>query len=90
LPPDRAGYPQGVSPLAVVIAALVLAFGASAFVWGTPILGVPIILVALALMGGAELGRRRQQAKQLQQIRDEAKAEKVEFTPRDKETLTSD
>ncbi len=74
----------------IAAAALVLGMMAFAFVVGTPIWAVPIALAALGVLGLLELGRRRKEARQMQGLREEAKAQKVEFTARDKETLTTE
>ncbi len=75
-----------------VVAAIALGLGliAFAFVIGTPIFGVPIAVLILGVLALLELGRRRQGARQMQGFRDEAKTEDVEFTARDKETLTTE
>ena len=57
---------------------------------GAPIVAIPIVVVALIVIGLVDVRRRRRQARELASFRDEAKAEKVEFTARDKETLVSE
>lgn len=86
LPRGRAGTLIGMSGPAAVIAALVLSLIAFAFVFGTPILGVPIALVVLGLFGLVQMQRRRKTAQDIHEFREQAKAEKVEFTARDRET----
>ena len=72
--------------LALVVAAVI----GFAFVFGTPILGVPIAILGVAVVAGVDFRRRRKQARQMHEFRDEAKADKVEFTERDQETLLSE
>jgi hypothetical protein len=51
---------------------------------------VPIVLVGAAVLGATDFRRRRQQARQMHDFREGAKAESVDFTSRDKETLVSE
>lgn len=71
----------------LAVAALLLAviFGT---VWGGPLFAVPILLIGFAVIGFVEMRRRSQQAHSMREFRDEAKAEKVDFTARDEQTLT--
>jgi hypothetical protein len=76
--------------ITLVVAAFVLGLIAFSFALGAPILAVPIAIVGVAVIGGVDYRRRRKQVKQMDHFRDEAKAESVEFTRRDRETLVSD
>ena len=76
--------------LALAVGAFVFGLIAFAFVIGTPIFAVPIALVLGAALVGVQLSRRRREARELRGFREEAQADGVEFTPRDKETLISD
>ena len=81
-----------MSPGALIGVALVLALVAMSFAFagGAVVVAIP---VALLLAGGIvmfDMNRRRKQLKDVQQFREEAKAEKVEFTERDKESLASE
>ena len=71
----------------LVIAAIVLAaiFGT---VWGGPLFAIPVLVIGFGVIGVIELRRRQREAQSMDAHRDEAKAEKVEFTARDQETLT--
>ena len=69
----------------LALVAMTFAFGG-----GAVIVAVPIAVVGIALVGFLDVRRRGKQAKNVQEFRDEAKAEKVEFTERDQETLTSE
>jgi len=74
----------------LIVSAFVLGLIAFSFAWGLPVFAVPIALIGIAVIGAFDMRRRRQQVKQLHEFREEAKAESVEFTPRDEETLVSD
>ncbi|MEX2195063.1 MAG: hypothetical protein WD844_07235 [Thermoleophilaceae bacterium] len=78
-----------MTPLTIAIAALFLGllFGSIA-VMGAPILALPIVLVALAVIGLGQMRRKSQRAQDIGELRDQAAAEQVEFTERDRETLT--
>ena len=76
--------------LAIVVGAFVAALIAFAFVVGTPILGIPIAIVGIAVIAIVDFRRRSRQAREMHEFRDEAKAEKIEFTERDKDTLVSE
>jgi len=76
-----------VSPLAVAVAALVLgAVIGSLLVPGAPIFAIPIAVLALAALGAAEFRRRTTAAREMREFRDQAQAEKVDFSARDRET----
>jgi hypothetical protein len=76
--------------LAFVVMAFVAGLAAFGVVVGTPILGVPIALVGVAIIGGVVFARRRREMQDLREFRDDAGADKVEFTERDKQTLLRD
>jgi hypothetical protein len=73
--------------LAIVVSAFVAALIAFGFVIGTPILGVPIAILGVAVIGALTFARRRKEAGSLRKFREDAGAENVEFTERDRETL---
>ena len=75
---------------ALVVAAIVLALIAVSFALGALIFAVPIVLVGAVVLGTADFRRRREQARQMHEFREEGKSQSVEFTPRDKETLVSE
>jgi UDP-N-acetylmuramyl pentapeptide phosphotransferase/UDP-N-acetylglucosamine-1-phosphate transferase len=76
--------------ITLIASALVLGLIAFSFAFGAPILAVPIAIVGVALIGVLDMRRRRRQANEMHHFREQAKAESVEFTPRDKETLVSE
>ena len=67
------------------IAGLVLG---SALVPGAPIFALPIVAVLIVVLGMAEMRRRSADARSMQGFRSEADAEPIEFTARDKQTLS--
>ena len=81
-----------MSPLSLMIAAFVLGIPAMffAFAGGGVIVGVPITVLWIAILGALDLRRRRVQSQSMGQLRQQASAESVDFSERDKETLTSE
>jgi hypothetical protein len=67
---------------------LVLATGA-AFVWGTPILGIPLLLIALGIGSFGMFAARAKRSGDIKTELDDAKAQKTEFTERDRQTLAN-
>jgi hypothetical protein len=67
---------------------LVLATGA-AFVWGTPILGIPLLLIALGIGAFGMFAARAKRSGDIKTELDDAKAQKTEFTERDRQTLAN-
>jgi type III secretory pathway component EscV len=78
-----------VSAVTIVIAAAIvgLVLGA-ALVPGAPIFALPIVAVLVLVLGVAEMRRRSAESRSMQDFRDQAESEPVEFTARDKRTLT--
>jgi predicted membrane protein len=74
----------------LIVAAFILALIAFSFALGAPIFAVPIAIAGALLLGAADFQRRRKQTRQMHEFRDEAKADKVEFTERDQRTLSSE
>jgi flagellar biosynthesis component FlhA len=58
----------------------------SALIPGAPIFALPIVAILLVVLGLGEMRRRSGEAKSMQGFRDEAKAESIDFTERDKQT----
>ncbi|MFN2617585.1 MAG: hypothetical protein ABR581_10745 [Thermoleophilaceae bacterium] len=61
-----------------------------AFAGGAVIVALPVALVVIGIAAVFDLRRRQKQIGDVRELRDDAKAEKVDFTERDKETLISD
>ena len=81
-----------MSPATLAIGAFVIGLLAMSFAFGggAVIVALPVAAVGIVVLGMLDLRRRRKQSKSMQEFRDEAKAEEVEFTERDKETLASE
>jgi hypothetical protein len=81
-----------MSGMSTVVIAFLLALVAMSFAFGggAVIVALPLALVGIAAVGFFDLRRRRKQAANVHEFRDQAKTEKVEFTERDKETLVSE
>jgi predicted membrane protein len=76
--------------ITLIVAAFVLGLIAFSFTVGARVLAVPIAIVGVAVIGASDLRRRREQTRQMHEFRERAKAESVDFTPRDEETLVSE
>jgi hypothetical protein len=81
-----------MSPLSVIVIAFLLGLVAMSFAFagGAVIVALPVAAIGIAAVMAFDFNRRRQQAKQIHDHREQAKAENVEFTSRDKETLVSE
>ncbi len=81
-----------MSPLTLLIAGFVLGIPAMffAFAGGGVLVGVPVTIAWIALLGALDIRRRRVQSQSMGHLRQEASAESVDFSERDKETLTSE
>jgi uncharacterized membrane protein len=75
-----------------VIAAFALALVAMSFAFagGAVIVAVPVALVAVGVAGLLDLRKRRKQAVSMDEHRDRARTDKVDFTERDEQTLVSE
>jgi uncharacterized membrane protein len=71
----------------VIAAAIVGLLVGSALIPGAPIFALPIVVVLVVALGTLEMRRRSGDARSMEGFRDEAKADSVEFTARDRETL---
>ena len=76
----------------LIAAAFLLGLAAMSFAFGggAVIVAIPLAVLAIGAIAAFDFSRRRQQAKQVHDFREDAKAEGVEFTDRDKETLVSE
>ena len=61
-----------------------------AFAGGAVIVALPVAFVAMGVAALIDLRRRQKQLGDVRELRDDAKAEKVDFSERDKETLISE
>ena len=72
----------------MIAAAIVGLLLGAALVPGAPIFALPIVAILVVVLGLAEMRRRSAEARSMQGFRAEADSEPVEFTARDKRTLT--
>jgi type III secretory pathway component EscV len=72
--------------LVVVAAILGLVLGA-ALVPGAPIFALPIAAILIVVLGAAEMRRRAAHSRSMEEFREEADSDPIEFTARDKQTL---
>jgi Flp pilus assembly protein TadB len=81
-----------MSPLTMVVAAIALSFVVISLAWAGPgvVIAVPVALAAVLGAGLMDLKKRRKQAGSLYDERERARTEKVHFTERDEQTLTSE
>jgi hypothetical protein len=81
-----------MSPAILILAAFLLGLAAMSFAFGggAVIVALPLAVLAIGAYGAFDFSRRRKQTKQVQGFREGAKAESVEFSERDKETLVSE
>jgi hypothetical protein len=81
-----------MTPLTTVVAAIALAFVVISLAWAGPgvVIAVPVALAAVLGAGLIDLSKRRKQAGSLHDERERARTEKVQFTERDEQTLTSE
>ena len=78
--------------LTTVVAAAALAIVAMSFAvaGGAVIVAVPRALLAVGLAFVAEVKRKRTQSQLIHRHREDAKTDKVDFTARDRQTLSTD
>jgi hypothetical protein len=70
--------------------ALALVAMSFAFAGGAVIVAIPVALLAIGLAALVDFKRRRTQATSIHDHRERAESDKVEFTERDRQTLTSE
>jgi hypothetical protein len=73
---------------AVIAFALALVVMSGAFMGGAVIVAVPVAIALVVIVGLLDLRRRRNQAQGMHTYRQDAASEKVEFTARDRQTLS--
>jgi Flp pilus assembly protein TadB len=80
-----------MSGASLIVVAFLLGLVAMSFAFGggAVVVALPVAIVGVAAVGFLDFNRRRKQTQQLGEFRDQAKAEQVEFTERDRETLAS-
>ncbi len=73
---------------AAVAFALALVVMSGAFMGGAVIVAVPLAILIVIGAGLLDLRRRRNQARGVHRFRERAESDKVEFTARDRQTLS--
>jgi hypothetical protein len=73
---------------AVIAFAVALVVMSGAFMGGAVIVAVPVAIALVVIVGLLDLRRRRNQAQGMHTYRQDAASEKVEFTARDRQTLS--
>ena len=81
-----------MSPFTLAVGAFLIGLLAMSFAFGggAVIVALPVAAIGIVVLGLLDLRRRRNQSQSMDEFRNEAKAEEVEFTERDKETLASE
>jgi signal transduction histidine kinase len=81
-----------MTPFTTVVAAFVLAFVVATLMWGGAglVLALPVVLVVLGVAFALNLNKRRRSAATLNEQRERARTQKVDFTERDEQTLVSE
>jgi cytochrome c-type biogenesis protein CcmH/NrfF len=79
------GFTTVVGAFALALIAMSFAFSG-----GGVVVAIPVAFLAVGVAVLADLRRRRKQSHTMDEFRDQARTEKVEFTDRDKETLHSE
>jgi hypothetical protein len=69
--------------LGVLVGSVAVGFGA----W---FIGIPLIVIGIGVAGGVELMRRRQAATDMRRFREQAQAQKADFTPSDRRTQVTE
>jgi anti-sigma factor RsiW len=81
-----------MSPVSLMVIGFLVALVAASFAFagGAVIVALPVALIGIGVVAVLDFRRRREQSQSVEDFRDKAAAEQVEFTERDKETLTSE
>jgi hypothetical protein len=76
--------------IAVAAFALGLVLMSLAFMGGAVVVALPVAIVAVGIAAFVDLNRRRKQATSIHDHREQARTDKIDFTERDRQTLTSE
>jgi hypothetical protein len=81
-----------MSGVTIVVAAFAVALVVMslAFMGGAVVVALPVAIVAVGIVAFIDLNRRRKQATSIHDHREQARTDKIEFTERDRQTLTSE
>ena len=80
-----------MTPFVTIVAAFVLAFVVATLMWGGAglVIALPVALVVLGVAFALNLNARRKSAASMEEQRERARPQKVDFTERDEQTLDS-
>jgi hypothetical protein len=81
---------MGPTTLVVGAFALALVVMSGAFAGGAVIVAVPVAIVGVGIAAFVDFNRRRKQATNIHEHREQARSDKVDFTERDEQTLVSE
>jgi len=76
-----------MAPLTLALFVLFCLATGAAFVWGAPVLGIPLLVIALGVGAFGMFAARAKRAGDIHTELEDAKAQKTEFTERDRQTL---
>ena len=79
------GFTSVVGAFALALVAMSFAFAG-----GAVIVAIPVALLAVGIAAFVDFNRRRRQAGTIHDHRERAQSDKVDFTERDQQTLTSE
>jgi len=74
--------------IAVLAFALALVVMSGAFMGGAVIVAVPLAIVIVVVVGLLDFKRRRNQAEGMHRFRERAESDKIDFSSRDRQTLS--
>jgi hypothetical protein len=76
-----------MGPLTLALFALLALATGAAFVWGAPVIGIPLLLIALGVGAFGMFAARARRAGDIHRELEDAKAQKTDFTERDRRTM---
>jgi len=76
-----------MGPLALALLVLFALGAGASFVWGAPVLGIPLLIIALGVAAFGMFAARAKREGDIHQELEDAKAQKTEFTERDRQTI---
>jgi hypothetical protein len=81
-----------MSGFTIMVAAFAIALVAMSltFMGGAVVVALPVAILGIAIAAFVDFNRRRNQAASIHDHREQARTDKVEFTERDRQTLTSE
>jgi hypothetical protein len=76
-----------MGPLVLALLVLFVLGAGAAFVWGAPVFGIPLLLIALGVAAFGMFAARAKRHGDIHTELEDSKAQKTEFTERDKQTI---